>query len=100
MPHHKSNVKRMRQNPIRAARNKSARAAFRTALKKVELDVQEGSAEKAAAALKVALKVIGKTDKKGLIHRNKAARHASRLQKKVNALSAKAGAGEPAAAKE
>jgi small subunit ribosomal protein S20 len=89
MPHHKSNVKRMRQNPIRATRNKSVRAEFRSAVRDVRDAAAEGSVEKAEASLKNALTIIGKTQKKGIIHKNKAARQQSRLMKRVNALSRK-----------
>lgn len=94
MPHHKSNIKRMRQNPIRATRNKAVRSSFRTAIREVRDAAAEGKAEEAQASLKTALTVIGKTQKKGVIHKNKAARQQSRLMKRVNALSAPKAAAE------
>ena len=96
MPNHKSAIKRVRQAPKRAERNKAARSVFRTALKKVNKALAEGNREAAEAQLAATLKVIGKTAKKGLIHPNKAARHASRLQKKVNAMASAPAESTPA----
>jgi small subunit ribosomal protein S20 len=88
MPNHKSAIKRVKQAEKARDRNRSNRGTFRTALKAAELAIVEGDADKAAKDVQQALKVIGKTQKKGLIHPNKAARHASRLTKKLNKLSA------------
>jgi small subunit ribosomal protein S20 len=92
MPHHKSCFKRVRQNPRRTERNRSARSTFRTSLKTLTKTIAEGNAAQAAEELKSALQIIGKTAKKGLIHPNKAARHASRLTKRVRALTTKSAA--------
>jgi small subunit ribosomal protein S20 len=89
MPTHKSAVKRIRQIEKRTVRNRAARSTFRTAVKKTEKFIADGDAGAAAAQLKETLKIIGKTEKKGLIHPNKAARHASRLTNKLNALNRK-----------
>ena len=59
----------------------------RTYIKKVIAAVETGNAETANAALKDAIPVIDKMAGKGIMHRNKAARHKSRLSAKVNALS-------------
>lgn len=89
MPHNKSTAKRVKQSIKQTASNRSARSAFRTSLKKAEQAVVKGDAKAAGIQLQATLKSIGLTAKKGLIHPNKAARHASRLTRKVNALSAK-----------
>ena len=90
MPSHKSAAKRMRQNPKRNERNRAARSSFRAALKALDKELSEGNREAAEKQLPGALILIGKTAKRGLIHRNKAARHSSRLVKRFNALGEKA----------
>ena len=86
MPTVKSAAKRVRQTVKRNERNRAARSIFRGVLKRAGQALADGDAGKAAEPVKAAIKVIGLTEKKGLIHRNKAARHASRLTKKYNAL--------------
>ena len=86
MPTVKSAAKRVRQIARRNERNRAARSTFRSALKRAGQALADGDAEKAAEPVKAAIKLIGITEKKGLIHKNKAARHASRLTKKYNAL--------------
>ena len=86
MPNIQSATKRMRQNEKRRAANRSARSALRTSIKKVEQSVVAGDVKQAEQSLGQALKMIGKSAKKGLIHDNTASRHASRLTKKINAL--------------
>ena len=92
MPHHKSAAKRLRQTPKRTARNRAARSLFRSALKKADEALAAGDPTAAAAQTHETLEIIGKTQKKGLIHRNKAARHASRIAKRLHALTSKGGA--------
>ncbi len=90
MPNHKSAAKRVLQSGRARLRNRADRSAFRTALKTTTETLAAGDAAQAEEVLQATLKVIGKTEKKGLIHPNKAARHQSRLTKKLNALKAKA----------
>lgn len=79
--------KRARQAERHRARNVSHRSTVRTYIKKVVAAVETGDAEAASAALKDAIPVIDKMAGKGIMHRNKAARHKARLSAKVNALS-------------
>ena len=60
----------------------------RTYIKRVDAAIASGNAENASAALTEALPLIDKMVTKGIMHKNKAARHKSRLNKKVKALSA------------
>lgn len=90
MPNKKHQKKHMRQSEKRRERNRSNRAAFRTALKSATTAIEAGEVPAAETALAATLKVVGKTAKKGLIHKNKAARHQSRLQRRLNALKKKA----------
>ena len=89
MPNVKSAEKRVRQAPKRAARNRAVRSAFRTSLKKSGAALDSGDVEKAAAQVQETLRAIGNTERKGIIHKNKAARHASRLAKRLKVLKTK-----------
>lgn len=88
MPNHKSAAKRVKQSAVARERNRANRGTFRTALKSAESAIASGDAAKAAEVLQATLQVVGKTEKKGLIHRNKMARHQSRLTRKLNKLNA------------
>ena len=59
---------------------------FRTYLKKVVSAIEKGDKEAATSAYKEALPIIDKLAGKGLIHKNKAARHKSRLNAQIQAL--------------
>lgn len=59
---------------------------MRTAIKKTIKAVKSGDTTGSAAAYKAAVPEIDTMVSKGLIHRNKAARHKSRLNKSVKAL--------------
>lgn len=85
MPNIKSAAKRMRQSAKRRTANRTQRAAMRTAIKKARLVISEGNAEAIPAQLKATVSSVDKAARKGLIHKNKAARHASRLAKAANA---------------
>jgi len=60
----------------------------RTVIKKVVAAVDAGDAEKAQAAYNTAVPVIDRMADKGILHKNTAARHKSRLNSHVKALSA------------
>ena len=79
--------KRARQAVKRRERNVSMRSMFRTYVKKVVSAIDAGDKAAAEAAYKAALPVIDSTCSKGLIHKNKAARHKSRLNTRVRAMS-------------
>lgn len=59
----------------------------RTYIKRVDAAIAAGTQSDAAEALKTAIPVIDGMVNKGIMHRNKAARHKSRLSAKVRALS-------------
>ena len=90
MANHKSALKRARQNDIRRLRNKSTRTRVKNVVKDVRQAVDGQSGADAAAELNTAKSAIDKAAKKGVIHRNTAARKISRLTKRANALSATA----------
>jgi small subunit ribosomal protein S20 len=60
----------------------------RTYLKKVDAAIASGDQANAQEAYTAAVPVIDRMADKGIIHKNKAARHKSRLNTKVKALSA------------
>jgi small subunit ribosomal protein S20 len=83
---HKSALKRARQNDDRRARNKTTRTKVKHAVKQVRVAIAENAADTIAASLNTAASVIDKASKKGVIHRNTAARKIARLAKRVNAV--------------
>ena len=87
MPKIKSAKKAMRQARTRTERNKAQRSSLRTALKRVRA---AASADAAAAAYALAARLLDRAARKGLIHRNVAARQKSRLAALVKRLKAKA----------
>lgn len=80
--------KRARQSEKRRNHNASLRSMVRTTIKKVNAAISAGNFEEAQAAYTSAVPVIDRMADKGIIHKNKAARHKSRLNTQVKALSA------------
>ncbi len=83
-----SGLKRVRQDVKLNAANTALRSKFRTVIKNVQKAVVAGDKAKAADLFKSAQAVIDSVADKGLFHKNKAARHKSRLSAKVKALEA------------
>lgn len=83
MPNHKSAEKRVRQNERRRVVNKSNRARLRTAVKNLRATLANGSGKEAAELLPKTVSEIDKAVQKGVLHRNAAARHKSRLTARV-----------------
>ncbi|MBU2710135.1 30S ribosomal protein S20 [Zooshikella harenae] len=78
--------KRARQNEKRRKHNASLRSHVRTVIKKVVSAVEAKDIEQAKASFTAAVPVIDRMADKGIIHKNKAARHKSRLSAKIKAL--------------
>jgi small subunit ribosomal protein S20 len=83
-----SGRKRARQDVKLNAANSSLRSKFRTSIKSVLKAVASGDKTKASETFKTAQSVIDSIADKGLFHKNKAARHKSRLAAKLKALAA------------
>ncbi len=66
--------------------NASLRSRMRTAVKKVFSAIQAGDKTAAQGAFQSAVSLLDSTANKGLIHKNKAARHKSRLNTRVRAM--------------
>ena len=78
--------KRAKQAEKHRQHNASMRSMLRTAIKKVGYAIAAGEKENAATAYRAAVPVIDGMARKGLIHKNKAARHKSRLNSQIHAL--------------
>lgn len=78
--------KRARQAVKRRAHNGSLRSMVRTYLKKVDAAIEAGNKAEAQTAFVVATSQMDKAASKGIYHKNKAARHKSRLSAKIKAL--------------
>jgi small subunit ribosomal protein S20 len=85
-----SGRKRARQDVVLNAANSSLRSKFRTVVKNVLKAVLTGDKAKATDLFKSGQSVIDSVADKGLFHKNKAARHKSRLSAKIKAMSASA----------
>jgi len=81
----KSAMKQMRQNEKRRARNRQVRSSTRTAMKKANILIVSGDEQEATTAVRQAISALDKAAQKGVIHPNNAARHKSRLMKKLEA---------------
>lgn len=79
----KSQIKRNRQNEKARQRNKAIRSEVKTRMKRAEA----ATGDEARELARIAVKRIDQAAAKGVIHKNTAARHKSRLMKKVNASS-------------
>jgi len=78
--------KRARQAEKRRQHNASRRSMTRTYLKKVVNAIEAGNKEAAIAAYASAVPMLDNAANQGLIHKNKAARHKSRLNAKIKAM--------------
>ncbi|MDH5824166.1 30S ribosomal protein S20 [Luteimonas sp. RD2P54] len=84
----KSAKKRAKQTVVRNQRNGSQRSMLRTAVKKVLKALDANDAAGAQEAFQAAQPLLDRFSARGLIHRNKAARHKSRLTARIKALQA------------
>ncbi|HSW92925.1 MAG TPA: 30S ribosomal protein S20 [Gammaproteobacteria bacterium] len=84
----KSAKKRARQSEKHRQHNASLRSMVRTYIKKVVSAVASGDQKLAQESMKAAQPVIDRMASKGLIHKNKAARHKSRLVASIKKMTA------------
>lgn len=78
--------KRARQNASRRDRNMSLRSQLRTAIKHVRKAIGSADKSTAQAAYQVSVSTIDAIADKGIIHKNKAARHKSRLSTAIKSM--------------
>ena len=86
MANTKQAKKRAKQSEKHRQHNASLRSMYRTALKKVVPTIETKDKNAATEAYKIAVPVLDSMVNKGIIHKNKAARHKSRLSAKIKAL--------------
>lgn len=86
MPNIKSSIRSVKTDAERRAKNAPIKAALRNAARKVEALAANGAKEDAQATMAAATGLLDKAARKGIIHKNVAARKKSRLAKKINAL--------------
>lgn len=84
----KSAQKRARQSVKNRANNMAMRSKMRTYLKKVAAAIETGDRTAAVASYQAAVPVLDSMVNKGIVHKNKAARHKSRLNARIKALQA------------
>lgn len=83
MPNTASAKKRLRQDKIRQAHNRSIKSAVKTKVKNVTKALEQGDVAAAEAAFPAAAKQLDKAGARNIIHKNAAARKKSRLQKAI-----------------
>lgn len=82
----KSQIKRNRTNEEARLRNKAAKSAIRTEIKKVRVAVEAKDVKAAEAALVSATRLIDKSVSDGVQHKNTAARQKSEISRLVNSI--------------
>ena len=87
MANHKSAEKRVRQNEKRNLINRSNRSKLRTQIKSLRNALTHTDKAQSTELLNPTVSLIDKAVNKGLIHKNTAARHKSRLTRHVANLS-------------
>ncbi|GHO43444.1 30S ribosomal protein S20 [Ktedonospora formicarum] len=87
MPNNASAEKRMRQEQKRRAHNRSVKSKVRTTITKARTSIASDAVEFEASqeAVRAAISELDRAAKKGVIHKNNAARRKSRLMKQLNA---------------
>lgn len=79
--------KRARQAAARNRHNASMRSMMRTYIKRVQHAIHAGDQDLANELFRKASSVIDRVADKNIIHKNKAARHKSRLSHAIKAMS-------------
>jgi small subunit ribosomal protein S20 len=83
MPITKSSKKRLRQSIARRTRNRAVKSSLRTQIKRVLAAIEAGEREKIEGEYRLACRKLDKAAAAGVIHRNTASRHKSRLSARV-----------------
>lgn len=78
--------KRARQAEHRRRHNQARRSMMRTKIKQVIKAIERGDKAAAETAYQEATPLLDRMATRGLMHKNKAARHKSRLARKIKAL--------------
>lgn len=86
MPQIKSNIKTMKKDADRHAKNAQVKSSVKTAIRRTVEAISTGDAENVKTAFDNANSVIDSAASKGVLHKNNAARKKSRLASKVNKM--------------
>lgn len=84
MPNTRSALKELRKAERRRQRNRAIRTRVRTFVKYAREAIARGDREAAQEAIRNAYRELDRAARKGVIHRNTAARLKSRLMRKFN----------------
>lgn len=82
----RSAKKRARQAVVARARNSAQRSMYRSLIRSVVKAIDAKDKAKAEAAYQDMVPVLDRYAARGMIHKNKAARHKSRLTERIKAL--------------
>ena len=88
MPNIKSVKKDVLRSRLKRAINNATRSRIKTLTKKAATAIAEGNVEEVKSLLVVTVSTVDKAAKRGIIHKNAAARRKSRLMKRAAALAA------------
>lgn len=86
MPNIKSAKKRVQLSRVANEKNKMAKSILKTTLKKFDAAVAAGNSAETDSAYKAAVKTIDQAVKKGILHKNMAARKKSSIARKMNSI--------------
>jgi len=86
LANHKSAIKRHKQSLKANARNKAVKTRIKKVVKGVEQAIAQSDSQQAAERLHTATSVLDRAAQKKVIHKRKAARKISRLNKAVNSI--------------
>ncbi len=86
MPNIKSSKKDVISSKIAYEKNKADKSALKTVIKKYDAALESGDKAAAEVAYKAAVTAVDKACKKGLLHKNNAARKKSSMTLKLNKL--------------
>jgi small subunit ribosomal protein S20 len=89
MPNSKSAKKRLRQSLVRRDRNRSAKSAVKSQIRKVREAIAAGDAKTAETEFRLAARRVDKAAAAGVVHANLAARLKSRLSAGIKAVKQK-----------
>lgn len=87
MPNIKSAKKRVLTSKRKCDENVLVDSRMKNSIKKLEKTIKDGNSEESKELLKTTFKNIDKAQDINIVHKNKAARLKSRLQKSVNEIS-------------
>lgn len=86
MPTSRSAEKRQRQSEAHRLRNRAAKSAVRTQIKKFTMAVKHNEKEAAQTEYTLMVKMLDTAAGKGIFHKNTVARKKSRMSKLLNNL--------------